>query len=212
MTSKILVCWIGGIDWNASEGVRNVGLGPIGQAVQEGDYEQIFLLNNYKNKKSQNYKSWLQNLTSAKITIEEFHHLNPINYEEIYKAATKVLSEITNSISDAKLTFHLSPGTPAMTAIWIILAKTRFKANLIQSSKEAGVQTADIPFEISAEFMPDLLRRSDSELKRLAAGLPSKTPEFGEIIHRSEEMKNVIHKAWLVAQHSSIPILLQGES
>ncbi len=55
-------------------------------------------------------------------------------------------------------TFHLSPGTPAMAAVWIILAKTRFPAELIESSIQHGVRTASIPFDISADFLPDLLR------------------------------------------------------
>jgi hypothetical protein len=45
-----------------------------------------------------------------------------------------------------------------MAAIWILLGKTRFPAELIESSKEHGVRTASVPFDISADFIPDLLR------------------------------------------------------
>jgi len=112
---------------------------------------------------------------------------------------------------DAELTFHLSPGTPAMAAVWIILSKTRFPATLIESSKDHGVRTVSIPFDISAEFLPDLLRKPDKEIERLAAGLPAIAPEFADIIHRSEVMQRVILKARRIAPRS-IPVLIEGES
>ncbi len=52
-----------------------------------------------------------------------------------------------------------------MAAVWIILGKTRFPAELIESSREHGVRTASVPFDISAEFVPDLLRSQDDRLR-----------------------------------------------
>jgi len=67
------------------------------------------------------------------------------------------------------VTYHLSPGTPAMAAVWIIIAKTRYPATLIESSLKGGVKVASIPFDISAEFIPDLLRGPDERLEILSA-------------------------------------------
>ena len=76
-----------------------------------------------------------------------------MHFGEIYQAARRVLSELTTRLSTAPaLTIHLSPGTSAMAAVWILLAKTRFPAELIQSSVEKGVEVAQIPFDIAAEF------------------------------------------------------------
>jgi hypothetical protein len=72
-----------------------------------------------------------------------------------------------------------------MAAVWIILAKTRVPAELIESSIQHGVQTVSIPFQLSADFLPDLLRRPDAELTRLTAGLPPAAPAFDAIIHQS---------------------------
>ena len=98
-----------------------------------------------------------------------------------------------------------------MAAVWIILAKTRFPAELIESSKEHGVRTASVPFDIAADFLPDLLARPDRELERLAAGLPPEAPEFSAIVHRSPVMQRVIARARRVAPRS-IPVLIEGES
>ena len=79
---------------------------------------------------------------------------SPTSFEEIFRAASNVLDEIKRASPSDPLTFHLSPGTPAMAAIWILLAKTRYPATLIESSREQGVKEVSIPFELSAEFFP----------------------------------------------------------
>ena len=43
-----------------------------------------------------------------------------------------------------------------MAAVWIILSKTRFPAELIESSSQHGARTASVPFDMSADFLPDL--------------------------------------------------------
>ena len=79
-----------------------------------------------------------------------------------------------------------------MAAVWIILAKTRFPAELIESSREHGVVSVSVPFDISADFIPDLLRRPDRKLEKLAVGLSIEAPEFEDIICRGDVMKRII--------------------
>jgi transcriptional regulator with PAS, ATPase and Fis domain len=98
-----------------------------------------------------------------------------------------------------------------MAAVWILLGKTLFPAELIESSKEFGVRTAVVPFDISADFIPYLLKKPDQTIERLASGLPVEAPEFYDIIHRSEVMQRVVLKARRVAPRS-IPVLIEGES
>ncbi len=98
-----------------------------------------------------------------------------------------------------------------MAAVWIIIAKTRYPATLIESSIKGGVKVASVPFDLSAEFIPDLLRKPDQRLEKLTAGLAPEAPEFESIIHRSHTMKRVIAKARLVAPRS-VPVLIEGDS
>ena len=155
---------------------------------------------------------WLLAQTQTRI---EFRYINlsrPTHFGEIYEAATQAIQDVHKSNGPtAELTYHLSPGTPAMAAVWIILAKTRFPAELIESSKERGVTTAAVPFEMSAEFIPDLLQRPDEKLKQLSAGLPLEAPEFSNIIHRSSAMRKLIGMARRVAPRSTA-VLIEGES
>ncbi len=210
---KLLISWIGTADLRAADCDIEAGLGPIGQATATQRYDQIVLLSNFTKDDNDTYIKWLSGKESSGAII--LYHISlssPTNYGEIYSAAVDVVSLlIKKNGADSKITFHLSPGTPAMAAVWIILSKTRFPATLIESSAVHGVCTVSIPFDISAEYLPDLLRNSDRKLARMAAGLPPEAPEFTAIIHRSEIMRGVILKARKAAARS-IPVLIEGES
>ncbi|MCI0388102.1 MAG: sigma-54 dependent transcriptional regulator [Acidobacteria bacterium] len=209
---KILLAWIGATDLKAAESEGRAGSGPICAAVTETKYDRVILLNNYPAKEGGGYVKWLRRRIESEV---EHHHVSlpsPTDFGEIYKAVVKTVEQMRAKYGDdVRPTFHLSPGTPAMSAVWIIVAKTRFPAELIESSKEAGVREVSLPFEISAEFIPDLLRRPDEELKRLTPGLPPESPAFTDIIYRSSQMEEAIELARRVAPHN-LSVLIEGES
>ena len=208
----VLLAWIGATDLRAPSEEDSVGVGPVAQALAARGFEEVVLLSNYAKADSQSYMRWLEPRTSGRIRVEHFKLTSPTEFAEIYEAAVEVLERVVERHPQGvDLTIHLSPGTPAMAAVWIILAKTRFPAELIESSREHGVRTASVPFDISADFLPDLLRRPDQELERLSAGLPSDAPEFEAIIHRGRAMKRVILRARRVAPRS-VPVLIEGET
>ncbi|MET0007727.1 MAG: sigma 54-interacting transcriptional regulator [Candidatus Thiodiazotropha sp. 6PLUC4] len=209
---NILLSWIGQTDLNAASGDEQAGLGPIGQAITQRSFDLIVLLSNYPRAESADYISWVKKHTSTVVELNLIELSGPTNFGEIYQAVTdKVGTLLAEHGDSARLTFHLSPGTPAMAAVWIIIAKTRYGAELIESSKQQGVHTANIPFDISAEFIPEVYRRADGDIARLSAGAPQDAPEFSDIVHRSPVMRRVIEKAQMVAPRS-VPILIEGES
>ena len=53
-----------------------------------------------------------------------------------------------------------------MAVVWVIISQTKYPARLIQSSLEAGVQTVDLPFEVSAEYLLKRTQIPDTNLKR----------------------------------------------
>ena len=98
-----------------------------------------------------------------------------------------------------------------MAAIWILLAKTRYPAELLESSQQHGVRTSLFPFDIAAEFIPDLLRHRDERLELASAAHPPDSPDFGDILYRSPAMTRVVGMARRVAARS-ITVLIEGES
>jgi sigma54-dependent transcription regulator len=209
---KTLVAWIGRTDLRAVEESDEIGLGPIAQAVSARSFEQIQLISNYPEDETKRFVAWLGKHTESPVSVHISHLTSPTDYGEIHQAVVEVLELILLKAGIApELTFHLSPGTPAMAAVWIILAKTRFPAELIESSYQHGVRTASVPFDLSAEFIPDLLKAPDKRLEAQTASLAPDAPEFEDIIHRSRIMQRLIHKARKVAVRS-VPVLIEGES
>lgn len=208
----LLICWIGETDLRAETDFEKIGVGPIAQACLATPYQEVALLTDYRQERSVPYVNWLKHQINSPVSLTTVTLSGPTDFEEIYQAASAHLScKLQEYGGVIPLTFHVSPGTPAMAAVWIILAKTKFPAQLIESSKVHGVKTISFPFDISAEFIPDLLGKRDRELERRAAALPNEAPEFNDIICRSHEMQNIIYKAQRVALRS-IPVLIEGES
>jgi DNA-binding NtrC family response regulator len=209
---NVLISWIGHADLKAPSETDRVGIGPLAQAITMRAFDEIAILFDYPKDRVADYLGWLSRLSTSRLHPYYESLSGPTQFGEIYETTVRVVSDVLKRHgSSTELTFHLSPGTPAMAAVWIILAKTRFPAELIESSKEHGVRTASVPFDISAEFIPDLLRKPDRELARLSVGLPPEAPEFNDIIHRSAVMKRIIAQARLVAPRS-VPVLIEGES
>ncbi|WP_211309652.1 sigma-54 interaction domain-containing protein [Thauera aromatica] len=121
------------------------------------------------------------------------------------------MSETLSSSPELPFTFHVSPGTPAMAAVWVLLAKAKYGASLIESSREHGVRPVVVPFDLAAEFLPVASKQADEALAHLVQGLPPPAPEFASIIHRCNAMKRVVAMAQRLAQRD-LPVLIQGES
>jgi len=206
------MAWVGRTDLKAAEKDDASGLGPIAQALESLQFEYAYLLNNYPEKDIASYLSWLTDRTKASVVLHNITLTSPTDFGEIYRADVDAIDKVFHRHGKTvNLTFHLSPGTPAMAAIWLLLAKTRYPAGLIESSVEQGVKSVSIPFDISADFLPSLLEKSDKNIERLSAGLPPEAPEFEQIVHRSPVMQRVIAMARRIA-HRSVPVLIEGES
>jgi len=208
---KILLTWLGFVDLNAALGIPEAGMGPVGQAVLAGSYDKVVMLSSHDTPQNDMHIKWLSAKSPAKIVAEKVAITTPYAFGEIYEHAVRVIQETIRESPNARMTFHLSPGTPAMAAVWIILGKTRFPAELIESSQKYGVRVASVPFDISADFLPDLLRKPDEELARLTQGLPPDAPEFDAIIHRCDAMKRLVARARRAAPRN-VSVLIEGES
>ena len=213
--TRVMVSWIGYTDLDAAAGKEGIGAGPVAQALSKREYDEVVFISDHKKERAGLYLEWLAEqpkLGSPAIRVEYRELTGPMNFGEIYQIARDVVRGVCKAHGDGlQLTFHLSPGSPAMAAVWILLGKTMFPAELIESSKQAGVKTAEIPFDIAADFIPDLQSSSDARIADQTSGLPPEAPEFGDIFHRSPEMERVIAMARRAAVRA-VSVLIQGES
>jgi len=205
----ILIAWLGLTDIRASKGMIS-GLGPIGQAVVDRNFSKIVIISNSPEKEERIYSSWLKDCANCNIEIYHFDLTSPTEYGEIFDAAKAVIDEIKTNHQDVQLTYHLSPGTPAMSAVWILMAKSIYPAELIDSSIERGVRTVNIPFEIYANYLAEIKRTDKDIIKILELGEKDRNA-FSDIIHKSEVMKIQIGKAAKISKYD-FPVIIQGES
>jgi transcriptional regulator with GAF, ATPase, and Fis domain len=215
---RLLVSWIGNADLRAPDAEDKTDIGPVAQAMEARQFDRVLLLADQEKAALRKYEGWLRTKIADKarvqLTLEHVELTSPTNFDEIYAAVTWTLEQSLRDLPEQpQLTFHLSPGTPAMAAIWVILGKTRYKAELIQSSRQKGVETASVPFDIalSPEFVTDILRMPDKQLEKLSAGSIEEGSRFGDIIYQGAAMQRLVNRAKKAAPRS-VPILIEGES
>lgn len=177
---KILFAWIGTADHMACEDEQGTLMGPIGNAVEQLQFDELVLIQNNQteetsfSEKGKSYVKWIQKTFKGKVSLYLEDLKNPTDLNGIYKITNKVLREITINRQNSELTFHLSPGTWAMAVVWVILSETKYVANLLQSSPEDGVKQVRIPFELNASRLPDIYRPNKSEIQRIREIYPLK--------------------------------------
>ncbi len=201
---NILMCWIGNTDLTCAERDDPNNLGPILQALQSKQYDKAVLLDNYSNDRVPPFCAWIADKTGLQPEVHAVHLSSPTAHKEIYSAVREQVQRTQEEHPSATLTFHISPGTPAMALCWLLLAPT-CGAQVIESSRERGVQNVQFPFEISAYFLPD------KDLTRLASSEPPASSAFTAIRFQSDVMRQVVAKA----QHAAVrnvTVLIEGES
>lgn len=210
---KWLISWIGDTDHRAAEGELTDQLGPIASALKSEQYDQVHLLTNYGYARSGPYCDWLESITGhPRIELREVDLTSPIDHTDIYRKVTAELQQLRLSHDTTALTFHLSPGTPAMATIWVLLAKSRFPARLIQTAKQQqGVKEVDIKFDLAGDFLPEYLQRTDERVGRLLAKPEGVAKEFVGIVHANAQMREQIQRAHQIAAHN-VPVLILGET
>jgi len=108
------------------------------------------------------------------------------------------------------ITLHFSPGTAVMQSIWILLA-AKTGVHLIQTSREHGLQDAEIPFDIHAEYVPDLVKSQSAKITKAIVDPGKSEAGFGGIFFQSSAMAKVVETAQKIAPFD-IPLLIEGDS
>lgn len=201
-----LICWIGSLDLKSAQD-REIN-GPITATVKvlASSLSQVVLLSNFSAEENTVFMDWLRQFTPAEIVLA-WHQpgASPVDYRAIHEAEKTVLVRYAHLGNHAAIL--LSPGTPQMQSVWLLLAKTYFPAMvLLASSVQKGVEQVDLPFQIAAEFTP----LSDAKLHELASPVPL-AAEFDDILSCSEVMQNLKQKAAQLARRD-LPVLLLGDT
>jgi transcriptional regulator with PAS, ATPase and Fis domain len=208
MKKSILFSWLGNADISQ---ITEKHDGPIIQAIKGFLFERLELLCSYPQSQLESYVAELKKITGIKINIHPCNLSSPTEYGEIYNKVIKILKTIREKEPDTAFTYHLSPGTPAMATVWILIAAGRFPARLIDTSLERGVREVKLPFDIAAEYRPALQEEFEKVWVGLSEAKAPAHPGFEKIIYRSVSMENAVKRAHIISNFD-VEVLLLGES
>lgn len=203
---KVLVSWIGGNDLDA---IGSKAKGPILATLEQEEFDQVQLIYNYPKKKVEPYLGLLESGTSAELIATSAKLRSPVDFNDIYLSANKILAEVSTGSNEVSVL--ISPGTPAMQSIWILLGKTKYTTRFLQSSIESGVEEVTIPFDISAEFLPGVRERNASYLMKGTEKAVPIDAAFDDILSQNPDMQSIKARATEFANWD-IPVLIQGET
>lgn len=213
MTGRMLVSWLGNADLCAIDSVEGIEASPLAMALEGLKASRALILSDLPGRCTERYLAWLRRHTSAEVRMHQVELSSPDDYGQVFTAAEQALRNALHEMNESMhLAFNLTSGTPATTAAWVVLARTRYPACLVESSKITGLQLTAVPLDGCAGITSgSICRGRDCLLAQLRGGASPLHPEFDNIICRSEVMKRVISAAAKVAVRS-IPVLIEGES
>lgn len=222
MRHRTLVTWIGHTDLRAmaqdadasqSALLKKVigelhhieGEGPVSGLLRGKEFKRIHLVSSYPSDVTKMYAKWL----GRKAVLHQAQLTDPTNHAEILEAVQPIVTGLSLGQND-ELCFHLSPGTPAMASIWILLAKSKFPATLYQTYQDE-IREAVIPFDVTVELVPELLRAPDRFWQHLIEDGPEDTPGFSSIIGKSAPLRMAMGRAKRAAIFD-VTVMVLGES
>jgi DNA-binding NtrC family response regulator len=211
---KTLLAWIGNTDVYCAQGNRKDDIGPLAQGLVKGDFERVFLVSDKPEADRAVVEKYLRDQVERKIEIivKPVKLESVISFREIYPLANSALNDLIKQDEGSvdNIYLHLSPGTPAMASVWVLLA-AKTGAHLIQTSREHGYQDADIPIDIHAEYVPDLVKGQSQKINRVIVEPIDTGTGFDAILHQSKPMAEVVEMAQKIAVFD-IPVLIEGET
>jgi transcriptional regulator with PAS, ATPase and Fis domain len=188
-------------------GVRDgeTGAGPVKALVDIETFDEVHLLSDYPLEITKSFAKWLD----CKTKVHRLQPKNPSDHGEVLQLVRPVLESLKLTRDDS-LNFHLSPGTPAMAAIWILLAKSLSPATLYQTYGGKAWIT-EIPFDITVDVIPQLMRDPDRFWQHLQVQSPQEIGGFERIVGDSPALRTAVGRAQRAAIHE-VPVLILGES
>ncbi len=207
---RALFAWLSNADLRAAAGDPDAGEGPVACAARLREVDEVVVLSDKGPDVTARYARWLRDARGVEVVERVVDDAS--TWDAVHDAATAAVRD-AGARRGKRLArvFHLSPGAPTMAAVWVVLARAGFPAELVESSRERGVWTASAPLDTSADGLDELLRRVDERVEERSAERPPEDGGFGDIVHRSAAMRRLVARARRVAVRH-VPVLVEGES
>ncbi|WP_404391396.1 sigma-54 interaction domain-containing protein [Pseudoalteromonas phenolica] len=207
---KTLFTWFGQADIDGMNEDTNSPISNIALKHSE-PFDQIVIISNKWEEERYKYVPWLERKLAIaqrpckRIEGHTVRIQSPIDYVSISKQSQKWINKLSSE-SD-KLYINLTSGSPAMSAVSIILGKAKPNTYFYQSNRKSEISLDAIPFDFVAEHDASVARAISSK----ATKLPTNDKAFEDIIAVSPQMLEVVNKAAKLAP-LDLPVLVLGET
>lgn len=197
-----LMAKLGGVQPKARD------LGPTKTLLTTQAFEEIRLLSNY----TAEWGKWFVDWLGIRADLVQVGLDKPTDYAAIYRMANDELAKLRERKGwpDTQLCLHLSPGTPAMAAVWLLLGKTRYPATFYETYGGRSWIT-EVPFDLTVDVIPEIFRVPDAHLQYLASESPRQIEGFQDIVGESAAIREAVGRAKRAAMRG-VSVLLLGES
>jgi DNA-binding NtrC family response regulator len=224
---KILVSWVGYTDLRAlaatlppeqqAEMLKGLNpptplagqAGPLKTLIDQERFDEVHILTQFGHVRSRLYASWV----GVKPVLHHVKVKDPTDYEEIFGIVDAELASVVRlpRTGQEELCVHLSPGTPAMAALWVLLGKSKYHPATFYQTHEGKAYVTRIPFDLVVDFVPQVLRDADAKLQLLADQGPQDVEGFQDIAGNSRSIRVAVGRARRAAKRD-VSVLILGES
>lgn len=148
---------------------------------------------------------------SIRVDLELWEGEDPTDHVGIFEFLRKLVPQVRRRFAGRKLVIHVSPGTPSMQTIWVLMGETGFVEppfTLVQSFRpeERRGRPAVVPVTVGIEtFYKSFKASRPRQVGSEDQGLSWDPAHF-----RSDSMKRVFAEARRFAQ-LNVPVLITGE-
>ncbi|WP_024300134.1 sigma-54 interaction domain-containing protein [Methylomicrobium lacus] len=209
MKNRLLFSWIGNTD--IREAANRERLGPLVSILVASRFDVLYLIYDKPETEITSFIRHIEERVDITIIKNPVSLSDPTHFGDIYRAFDSMLNEAQKAYPNAELIIQITSGTPAMTAVSILLGKAKYSTKFVQSSIEQGVSEPDIPFDIFADFLPALAKKTDAKFSSLFSGQTPNSAAFADILTQSDIMETLKQKAAIIAQRD-VPVLIYGET
>jgi transcriptional regulator with PAS, ATPase and Fis domain len=183
--------------------------GPLKTLVDQERFDEVHLLSAHGSVRNRLYARWL----GGKPVLHPVKVNDPTDYTEIFQIADAELASVVGlpRSPHEELCIHLSPGTPTMTAIWLLLGKSKYHPASFYQTHDGRAWVTQVPFDLMVDFVPQALRDAYAKLQLLAGQGPQDVEGFEGIAGNSRSIRLAVGRARRAALRD-VSVLILGES
>lgn len=174
-------------------------------------FDKVIVLSSHEKENWKKFEKFLakrlkeEGKPTADIAIIEANITSPIDYQSINRESDKWISTLSNEAET--LSINLTSGTPAMTALSVLIGKGKNNTKFLQTSPSNELLEVLIPVDFGKEYV----KSAAKNIAHTATSEPTSKTAFSELTAQSQVMKVTVDKAKRIA-NSEVPALILGET